>query len=242
MDDPGFLSVRFFKNKAGRGRHFEFATRAIGHRGQQGDGDVGAIDLAVVIPDIAEVIGRFDDTHRGDGDLFFGPKFDDAHGRKRQVAQGHQGVFDAQLIPHFKRSSQLRFLHVQRLLVIADVGSAHPAAIHIEVHVDVVEGFEDVGHPASLVVIVNSIEHHVFDAHRLGRRNQTNHPIGNSYAKIFAWIYVPGLNMPGRIGQVLRPGPLTKCSAEQKSANRFIVSSYWAHEKYIGLKFGNQQI
>jgi hypothetical protein len=95
-------------------------------------------------------------------------------------------------------------LHVQLLLKIADVLYANPSAIHVQVHVHVVERLEDVGYPAALVVVIYAVEYHVLHLHGFWAGDQPDHAVSNGYAIVIIRIDISGrdgpLRMDGRTG------------------------------------------
>ena len=209
VDQFGLRTMFFFKNKTGGSGYGIFPAGAFSYGSQQRNEHMGPINFSVIIPNILQHFRRFDDRCRRDGNIFFSGNFYHAECAKRQVAKGHHPVRDTQLVAHIKCCGQLGAAHIERLFVCGNILSSDAAAIHIEVHIDEIESFENIADAAAAIVVVSAVEHHVFNPHRFGRRDQANHAIGHSDAIIVGRINVVCDDMPGVVlGK--QPGSVNK--------------------------------
>ncbi len=166
--DFRFLSVRLLEDKTGGSRHRVAPGRTFAHRSEQRNEDVRAVNFAVIIAHIGQVYRRFDDAHGRNGNVLFSCDLHHAQGRVRQVPQRQHGVPHAQLSAHIESGEQHGSLHVQGLSIVGNIAATDATTVHVQVHVQMVERFEDVAHPAPLVIIVSAVEHHILHAHGFG--------------------------------------------------------------------------
>ncbi|EMR01703.1 hypothetical protein ADICEAN_03158 [Cesiribacter andamanensis AMV16] len=167
----------FGKDKAVGGRHRMPARGTFGRGGQQRDLHMRAVNLAIGIAHIHQVIGRLNHTHGGYLHRLFSPQLYNGERSIGQVAQRHQCMGNTELIAHIKGSGEGGPLHVQRLAVVLHIAGGNAAAVHIQVHVGMVKGLEDVGYAAPLVVVKHPVEHHIGHLHGLRRGNQATMPL-----------------------------------------------------------------
>src|SRR5579859_1883652 len=81
MDDGGFRAMGLVEEDAVGGGHEQFPGGAFGRGGQQGYGDMGPVDLVVIVFDVFQHIGRLHDAGRDDLDVFMGGDGDVYQGR-----------------------------------------------------------------------------------------------------------------------------------------------------------------
>ena len=161
-----------------------------------------SINFAVVVSYIVQVVGGFDNTHRSDGYILFGRDRHNYHGSVGEVSQRYNVLLNTCISTKIESGRKSGVLHIQHLAEIADVPSVNPLSIYIQLHIDMVKGLEDVGNPASLIIIVNTIKYHIFHHERLGGGYDSDHPVCHRNPVIIIGVNVFGGNVPGGVLEV----------------------------------------